>query len=225
MTNKNPAVPFELDVNCFADNGSMLVNPVDITINGNIVSDNGNGELRNYQITDVGTYSITCKYVGAEVSACENTDGFTLVSVPTDAPTNTPLPPTDTPTNTPTDTPDTPTPTFTKTPTPTKTPTSTPTDTPVPTDTPIPTETLIPTETPIPNTPIPTNTPRPLVTLAPSNTPAPPAPIVASPTKVPPTATRVPTQRLEVKGQPPGGPAPWVFIGIPLTLLLLGLVL
>jgi|GEM_PF-3162244 len=135
--------------------------------------------------------------------------------LPTDAPTNTPVPPTETPlptstptetlepstetplpTATPTDTPEPPTATPLPTATPTETPlpTATPTDTPEPpTATPLPTAT--PTETPLP-TATPTDTPEPptatpLPTATPTETPLPTA--TPTDTPEPPTATPLPT--------------------------------
>ncbi|OGK46843.1 hypothetical protein A3A93_06315 [Candidatus Roizmanbacteria bacterium RIFCSPLOWO2_01_FULL_38_12] len=147
-----------------------------------------------------------------------------------DTPTFTPSPtssssdPTNTPTVTSTQTPtptgsltptitSTLTPTATQTPTVTSTPTETPTLTPTQTSIPTLTTTSTPTATDTP-TPTPTDTPVPTPTSTPSSTPS------ATPV---PTNTPTPAN-LTVQGQPPGV-TPWIFIFVPVGLLLLGLFL
>jgi hypothetical protein len=91
----------------------------------------------------------------------------------------------------------------------TPTPSDTPTPSPSPTETNTPTPTLVPTET---NTPTPTATP--------TNTPVPP-----TPTNTPlPTNTPTPITQIAVNNQSPGI-TPWVFITIPIGIILLGLLL
>lgn len=138
----------------------------------------------------------------SDIVTCELITGTPPPSeTPTLTPTVTETPP---PGSTPTVTPEfTITPSLTFTPTPTEEITSTPTPTPNLTETPTPSETPTPTETPAPTeTPELTSTPAPSYTPLPTYTPYPSSPTIPE----------------------SGTPAHWIFILVPLAILILGLV-
>ncbi len=146
---------------------------------------------------------------GIAFAISENSTGYNAATGTCIPPTATPKVPTSTPpitvTGTITVTPPGNTPTPTNTPTGTLTPAATSTPTVTPTFSPTPSPTL-------------TNTPTPTPTA--TNTPVPP-----TPTNTPlPTSTPTPITQIAVNEQPPGI-TPWVFITIPIGLILLGLLL
>ena len=211
MTAKNLKPNDTIAINCFVNDGGGVMNPADVSVNGEAIKSNSVGSVDSYTITVAGTYTVVCKDTQNRPN-CSNTDSFTVAgttSTPTTPPTtNTPVP-----TNTNTPPPNTPTATAVPpTNTPTKTPTKTPTSTPTKTATPVPTSTPVPT-----NTPVPTSTP------VPTNTPIPPTPTTVVIAQAP-TATPTPVQQLTVDNQKPGI-TPWTLILVPIGLLLLGLLL
>ncbi|HEX7018085.1 MAG TPA: hypothetical protein VF209_04230 [Patescibacteria group bacterium] len=80
-----------IDINCFAKNGSALLSGGRLT--GKVVL-NGRTtalqlpaapEMRNFRITQGGTYTITC----SNSNSCSNTDSFTVTAVMTPSPSPT----------------------------------------------------------------------------------------------------------------------------------------
>jgi len=117
LTNQRPTVGQQIDVNCFAKNGTALLEGgyIDVIFNGGTYRVSNTAELRNATLQNPGSYHFTCR--SASITSCEDSDAITVYSAVT-LPTPTPRP---TPTPIPTPLP-TPQPTVISTPTPTPTP-------------------------------------------------------------------------------------------------------
>jgi len=107
LMGQNVRVGDSIDVNCFAKNGSALLNNAVITITlpaGQTYQLANSPELRNYSLPASGTYQFTCS--SATLATCADTDSFStpVLATPLPTPLQTPLPtpilyPTPTPTS------------------------------------------------------------------------------------------------------------------------------
>jgi len=104
MTGLNLKTGQQIDVNCFAKNGSALLAGGVIDMrkpDGTVVRASSNAELRNLSLTQVGQYSFTCS--STTIASCSDADALSVTSLGTATPTPLPTPvPTPIPTPLPT---------------------------------------------------------------------------------------------------------------------------
>lgn len=88
MSSKNLSAGTQVDVNCFAKNGSALLKDSVIDVrkpNGQTERVSNTGELRGYQLADTGTYSFNCSSTAFD--NCSNQDSFRVRPGSTPRPT------------------------------------------------------------------------------------------------------------------------------------------
>jgi hypothetical protein len=92
-TNANFKVGQQVDVNCFAKNGSSLLEGgvIDLRLpNGQNFRISNTPELRNYALPATGLYTFTCS--STTINSCSDSDNFTIAAVATPQPSPQPSP-------------------------------------------------------------------------------------------------------------------------------------
>ncbi len=94
MTARTVKVGQQVDVNCFAQTGTALLEGgvIDVTLpNGQTYRINNSPELRNYTLPTTGNYRFSCS--STTIQNCGDSDSFNaVVTQPTPTPTPTPIP-------------------------------------------------------------------------------------------------------------------------------------